>query len=99
TAAARNEVAQLLAWRVRQRDDVRQDESLELAEVCRIEQALVGHLEWNARLDQSLIPAQCVVFEPVADEPGRLLRVNEGHARQRRLVAQVFLPTGVATIK
>src|SRR5207247_2397489 len=50
-AAAGNEVAELPALRVGQCGDVRKDERLELAEMRRVEQPVMRHLEWNPRLD------------------------------------------------
>src|SRR6266536_2339340 len=68
-----------------------------------VEQTVVHHFEWNARLDERLIPAERVVldFGPravAAIEPRGLLRIDERDAGERRFVAQVFFPTRMATV-
>src|ERR1019366_8688282 len=61
TAAPLNKSTKLRALGLRQRGDVRQDERLERPKVCGIQQPVMHHLEWDARLDQRLVPAQRMV--------------------------------------
>src|SRR6266851_2473462 len=54
------------------------------------------HFEGDARLDQSLIPAESIVLHlrfgmPLAVVPGRLLGVNQSDSRERSLVHEVLL--------
>ncbi len=79
---------ELIALGVRKRGNIRQDERLERAEMRGVEQTVVHHLEWDARLDERLIPAEGVVldFGPGAVatiEPRCLLRINECDAGER----------------
>ena len=62
-AAALDELADLLALRVRERRDIRQDQSLEAVDVRGVEQPVVHHLERNARFDQRLVEAERVIFD------------------------------------
>src|SRR4030042_529814 len=55
-AAAANELPELVALRVREGDEVRQDEGLELINVRRVEHAVVNHFEGDTRLDERLVP-------------------------------------------
>src|SRR5439155_547387 len=64
---------------------------------------VVHHLEWDARLDERLIPAEGVVldFGPgavAAIEPSGLLRIDERDASERGFIAQIFFPPGVAAV-
>ena len=84
--------------RVGQRGNVRQDQRLELVQVCGVEQTVVDHLEGDARLDERLIPAERVVFDfcagaVAAVKPRGLLRIHQPCARERRLIAQILFPT------
>src|SRR5437773_4016527 len=98
-----HESAELIALGVGKGGDIRQDESPERAEMRVVEQTVMHHLEWDARLDERLIPAEGVVldFGPgavAAIEPCGLLRIDERDAGERGFVAQVFFPAGVAAV-
>src|SRR5262249_43894583 len=54
-AAAMHEGADLLALRVGQARDVRENEELEWLQAVGVEQAIVDHLERHTRLDERLI--------------------------------------------
>ena len=94
-AAAFDKLPNLRALRVRERDDVRENERFKLIHVRGIQKSFMHQLERNSRLDQRLIPAVQMVFSPIADKPRRLLRINNAHARERALVAKIFFPAGV----
>ena len=104
-AAARDELAQLNALRVGEGRDVWQDERFEIREVLRVEQPVVHHLERDARLDERVIPAIARILERIAhaaftrDEPRRLLRIDDRHARERALVAQVAFRAGAPAVE
>src|SRR5580765_369979 len=102
-AAAFHKGAELVALGAGERGDVRQDQCFERTEMRGIEQAGVHHFEWDARLDERLIPAKRVVLDfgpgTVASvEPGRLLRIDERDAGERGFVAQVFFPIRMAAV-
>ena len=87
-----DEVSELPALVVRQRGNVRENESPELRYVGSVEQAVMNHLERYARLDQSLVPSERVILYFVAGaiapvEPCRLLLVYQTDACKRGFVA------------
>ena len=84
---------------LRKRGDIRQDERSELAQVGRVHQPIVDHLEGDARFNERLIPAQRVVLDLGAAKPCRLLGIDQADPRERVFVAQVFLPLGVAAVE
>src|SRR6266516_3314075 len=93
----------MIALAVGERGDIRQDQRLERAEMRVVEQTVMHHLEWDARLDERLIPAEGVVlnFGPgavAAIEPRGLLRIDERDSGERGFIAQVFFPAGVAAV-
>ena len=95
-AALFHEAAELVALRIAERGDVRQDQCLEPADQRGIEQAIVDHFELDAGFNERLIPPEGMILDfglgaTAAVKPGGLLRINECHARARRLVAQVVL--------
>ena len=86
----------LVALRVTQRGNIRQDESLEFRQMRRIQKLVVHHLKRDARFNQRLIPAERIILHLgrdllIAVEPCRLLRIDQPHARQRFAVSQVAL--------
>src|SRR5439155_15020180 len=96
TSAVFYESAELIGLGMRECGDIRQDERLERAQMRGVEQTVVHHLEWDACLDERLIPAEGVVldFGPgavAAIEPRGLLRIDERDAGEREFGAQIFL--------
>ncbi len=103
-AAAADVFANLAALLGGERGDIGKDQNLELADVRRVQQPVVNHLERNARFDQRLVVAERVVFHLRARLRAavigcRLLRVNHRDARQGILVAEVPLVPVKPTVK
>src|ERR1039458_202487 len=61
-ASAGHEFADLAALAVGKRGDIGEDQHLEPGGVVRVEQLVVHHFEWDARLHQRLVIAQSMVF-------------------------------------
>src|SRR5262245_23800035 len=62
----------------------------------RIEQAVMRHVEWYARLHERLVKPERVIFNPgscllAAVKRGGLLRIDHGHAGERSFVTQIAL--------
>ena len=90
-AASADERTQLIALRVAQHGNIRQDQRLVIFQMLGVQQAVMDHLERNTRLNQRLIPAQRIVLDLRAVVPGRLLRIDQPHARKRTTVGEVVL--------
>ena len=73
-------------------------------QVVVVEEPVVDHLEGDPGLDQRLVPPQRVVLDLLpgpraAVEPGGLLRVDQAHPGERRLVPQVPLDAVVPAVE
>src|SRR5215471_19064912 len=62
-AASADVLAELIALRVGHASNIREDQGLELPGVETLQHLVVHHLEWNARLDQGLIPSKSVILD------------------------------------
>ena len=102
-AAALHVVADGGALRVRERRRIRHDQQLEAIQTIRRQKSLVHVFERHARLDQRVIHAEHVILGAIPLRHtrvigGRLLRVQDRHARQRHLVPQIPLVTVVPVV-
>src|ERR1700704_1037585 len=87
---------ELVALHIAECSHVRQYQRRKWGKVRGVEQAVMHHLEGDARFDQSLIPAESIVFNlrfgmPIAVVPGRLLGVNQSDSCERPLMREVLL--------
>src|SRR5262245_59566942 len=101
--SALDKIAELLALRIGERGNVWQDQRLKMEGMLGVEQPVVHHFEWNAGLDERLIPAEGMVFDfrrraLAAIEPGGLLRVDEANASERHGVAKVLFAALIAVV-
>ena len=95
---------ELRALRGRECGDVGEDERAELADVVGVEEMVVDHLEGDAGFDEGLVEAEGVGLRlwasvVAAVVHGGLLRVDDGDAGERALIAQVALVGGVPLVE